>query len=90
MAGAIQLDHLSFNVPDENSLEMLRKRQVPGPMQAQRWKFSDPALPWPITAELWRRDDGELIFEASIKIGDGIRHLRERREGVIDFAAVRP
>jgi len=38
-----------------------------GPMQAQRWKFSDPALPWPITAELWRRDDGELIFEASIK-----------------------
>jgi len=40
---------------------------IMGPMQAQRWKFSDPALPWPITAELWRRDDGELIFEASIK-----------------------
>jgi hypothetical protein len=38
-----------------------------GPMQAQRWKFSDAALPWPITAELWRRDDGEMIFEASIK-----------------------
>jgi hypothetical protein len=38
-----------------------------GPMRAQRWKFSDPALPWPITAELWRREDGALIFEASIK-----------------------
>ena len=40
---------------------------IMGPMQAKRWKFSDPALPWPITAELWQRDDGELIFEASIK-----------------------
>ncbi len=38
-----------------------------GPMQAKRWKFSDAALPWPITAELWQRDDGELILEASIK-----------------------
>jgi hypothetical protein len=45
----------------------LARLMIMGPMQAQRWKFSDPALPWPITAELWRRDDGELIFEASIK-----------------------
>jgi len=45
----------------------LARLRIMGPMQAQRWKFSDPALPWPITAELWRRDDGELIFEASIK-----------------------
>jgi hypothetical protein len=45
----------------------LSRLLIMGPMQAQRWKFSDPALPWPITAELWRRDDGELIFEASIK-----------------------
>ena len=45
----------------------LARLLIMGPMQAQRWKFSDPALPWPITAELWRRDDGELIFEASIK-----------------------
>jgi len=45
----------------------LERLLIMGPMQAQRWKFSDPALPWPITAELWRRDDGELIFEASIK-----------------------
>lgn len=41
--------------------------QVMGPIKAQRWKFSDPALPWPITAELWRRGDGALILEASIK-----------------------
>lgn len=45
----------------------LARLLIMGPMLAQRWKFSDPALPWPITAELWRRDDGELIFEASIK-----------------------
>ena len=45
----------------------LARLLIMGPMQAKRWKFSDPALPWPITAELWQRDDGELIFEASIK-----------------------
>jgi hypothetical protein len=45
----------------------LARLMIMGPMQAQRWKFTDPALPWPITAELWQRDDGELIFEASIK-----------------------
>ncbi len=45
----------------------IARLHIMGPMQAQRWKFSDPALPWPITAELWRRDDGALILEASIK-----------------------
>jgi len=45
----------------------LSRLMIMGPMLAQRWKFTDPALPWPITAELWRRDDGEMIFEASIK-----------------------
>ena len=45
----------------------LVRLMIMGPMQAQRWKFTDPGLPWPITAELWQRDDGELIFEASIK-----------------------
>jgi hypothetical protein len=38
-----------------------------GPIRAERWKFSDAAMPWPITVELWRRDDGALILEASIK-----------------------
>jgi hypothetical protein len=41
---------------------------VMGPVQAWRWKFTDPGLPWPITAELWQRDDGDLLCEASIKV----------------------
>jgi hypothetical protein len=40
---------------------------VLGPIEAFRWKFSDPALPWPLTAELWRRPDGEQILELSVK-----------------------
>jgi hypothetical protein len=38
-----------------------------GPIEAFRWKFADPALPWPLTAELWRRPDGEEILELSVK-----------------------
>jgi hypothetical protein len=38
-----------------------------GPLLAQRWKFQDPGCPWPITAELWKRDDGERLMEMSIK-----------------------
>jgi hypothetical protein len=40
---------------------------VMGPMRAWRWKFEDPGLPWPMTAELWKRDDGATVLEASIK-----------------------
>jgi hypothetical protein len=40
---------------------------VLGPIEAFRWKFEDPALPWPLTAELWRRPDGEEILELSVK-----------------------
>jgi hypothetical protein len=40
---------------------------VMGPTRAWRWKFEDPGLPWPLTAELWRRDDGATILEASVK-----------------------
>lgn len=39
-----------------------------GPIRAWRWKFSDPALPWPITGELWQREDGARLLEASIKV----------------------
>lgn len=46
---------------DYASLETL------GPLQAHRWKFEDPACPWEITAELWRREDGARLMEASIK-----------------------
>jgi nitrogen fixation protein FixH len=40
---------------------------VLGPLRAQRWRVEDPACPWPITAELWRRDDGQQLMEVSIK-----------------------
>ena len=40
---------------------------VLGPLRAHRWQFEDPACPWEITAELWIRDDGQRMLEASIK-----------------------
>jgi hypothetical protein len=40
---------------------------VLGPVRAHRWHHEDPACPWPITAELWRREDGERLMELSIK-----------------------
>ena len=40
---------------------------VLGPLTAQRWRFTDPGCPWPITAELWKRGDGERMMELSIK-----------------------
>ena len=41
---------------------------VLGPLQAHRWKFDDPACPWRITAELWKRQDGARLMEVSIKV----------------------
>jgi hypothetical protein len=38
-----------------------------GPIRAHRWRTEDPACPWPITAELWRRSDGARLMELSIK-----------------------
>ncbi len=46
---------------DYASLETL------GPLQAHRWKFEDPACPWGITTELWKRADGARLMEMSIK-----------------------
>jgi hypothetical protein len=40
---------------------------VLGPLVAQRWRFEDPECPWPITAELWKRGDGQRMMELSIK-----------------------
>ena len=40
---------------------------VLGPLLAHRWQFTDPGCPWPITAELWRRGDGERLMEVSIR-----------------------
>jgi len=38
-----------------------------GPLQSHRWKFDDPACPWTITAELWKRADAARLMELSIK-----------------------
>jgi len=43
------------------------KLAVLGPLEAQRWDFDDPACPWPITGELWRRADGATLMEVSVK-----------------------
>jgi hypothetical protein len=40
---------------------------VLGPLMASRWRIADPGCPWPITAELWRRADGQRLMEVSIK-----------------------
>jgi hypothetical protein len=40
---------------------------VYGPLRAHRWRFDDPGCPWPITAELWEREDGARMMETSIK-----------------------
>jgi hypothetical protein len=40
---------------------------VLGPLVAQRWELEDPACPWPMTVELWRRSDGQRLMEVSIK-----------------------
>lgn len=44
-----------------------RRLAVLGPVMAHRWRFDDPACPWPITAELWKRGDGDHMMEVSIK-----------------------
>jgi hypothetical protein len=43
------------------------RMMVFGPIRAHRWKIDDPGCPWPITAELWEREDGARMMEASIK-----------------------
>jgi hypothetical protein len=40
---------------------------VLGPLLARRWQVADPACPWPITAELWKRGDGARLMEVSIR-----------------------
>jgi hypothetical protein len=41
---------------------------VLGPLLAHRWQFRDPACPWPITAERWKRKDGRQLLEVSIRV----------------------
>jgi hypothetical protein len=63
-----------FTSEQEEFLMTVAKRHVDfsklavlGPLVAQRWRFEDPACPWPMTAELWRREDGQQLMEVSIK-----------------------
>jgi hypothetical protein len=42
--------------------------RILGPLQAHRWRFEDPACPWRMTAELWKRADGVRLMEVSIKV----------------------
>ena len=55
------LAEMAGRASDFSSLAVL------GPLRAQRWDFEDPACPWPITAELWRRADGARLMEVSVK-----------------------
>jgi len=63
-----------FTAEQEKFLEKIARRTldfaslvVLGPLLAQRWRFEDPGCPWPITAELWKRGDGQRMMELSIK-----------------------
>lgn len=63
-----------FSAEQEEFLMTVAKRRIDfgtlavlGPLVAQRWRFEDPACPWPMTAELWRREDGDQLMEVSIK-----------------------
>ncbi len=56
MVGEVGHQHIDFG-----SLRVL------GPLMAHRWKFEDDACPWPVTAELWKREDGARLMELSVK-----------------------
>lgn len=63
-----------FTAAQEKFIVRMAKRRIDfgklvvlGPLTAQRWRFADPGCPWPITAELWRRGDGQRKMELSIK-----------------------
>ncbi len=46
----------------------LAKLATLGPLESLCWKSNHPGLPWPFSAELWRREDGEMILEASVRV----------------------
>lgn len=63
-----------FGKDQQRFLETIGKRTVDfdtlyvfGPLIAHRWQFTDPACPWKITAELWKRQDNARMMEFSIK-----------------------
>ena len=38
-----------------------------GPVRVWRWRQEHEGLPWPMTVELWERQDGERTLEISVK-----------------------
>ena len=56
---------------------------VMGPTQAWRWKHADPALPWPLTGELWQRAGWRAIVRG-INQGPGCagRGCQRRFHGI--------
>jgi hypothetical protein len=67
IASLFSEEQLLFLLSMANKKIDYSKVVVLGPMRAWKWKYNDPALPWPITGELWKRDDGSQLFEVSIK-----------------------
>jgi hypothetical protein len=67
ISGLFKEEQLLFLLSMANKKIDYAKVVVMGPMRAWRWKYDHPGLPWPITGELWRRDDGSQLFEVSIK-----------------------
>jgi hypothetical protein len=67
IAAAFTQDQEDFIVAMTGRRIDFSKLAVLGPLMAQRWRFEDPACPWPISAELWQREDGERLLEVSIK-----------------------
>jgi hypothetical protein len=67
IANLFTKDQQTFLVSMANRKIDFSRMVVFGPLRAHRWRFNDPGCPWPITAELWEREDGARMMEASIK-----------------------
>jgi hypothetical protein len=67
IAGLFTEEQLLFLLSLANKKIDYSKVVVVGPTRAWRWKYLDPGLPWALTGELWRREDGARLFEVSIK-----------------------
>ena len=67
IASLFREEQLLFLLSMANKKIDYTKVVVMGPMRTWKWKYNDPGLPWPITGELWKREDGSQLFEVSIK-----------------------
>jgi hypothetical protein len=67
IASLLTQEQLLFLLSMANKKIDYAKVIVMGPMRVWKWKYNDPGLPWTITGELWKRNDGSQMFEVSIK-----------------------